>query len=259
MTRLIGLLVVNFIGGFMMKPIPELNIKLFVDSANKSEMLAMYNNPMISGFTTNPSLMKKSGITNYREFALDILSCITNKSISFEVFADDLASMERQAYEIASWGKNIAVKIPVTNTKAQFTGPLIKKLSAAGIVLNITAVMTLQQVQSVAACLSVETPAIISIFAGRIADTGIDPIPIMREALNILQCLPKAELLWASPRELLNVFQANEIGCHIITASPDILNKLSLVGKNLEEFSLEAVKMFYQDALLAGFEFEILA
>lgn len=235
----------------------KLKIKLFADGANKTDMLAMYRNPAISGFTTNPTLMKKAGITDYRGFAHDILQCIPDRSISFEVFADEMYEMEKQAHEIASWGKNVAVKIPVMNTKAQFTGPLIKKLSHAGITLNVTAIMTLDQVMDVAENLSANTPAIVSVFAGRIADTGVDPMPLMREAKNILAKLPKAELLWASPRELLNVFQADEVGCHIITATNDILNKLSLVGKDLELFSLETVKMFYTDATNAGFRLDV--
>lgn len=242
-----------------MKTINDLKIKLFADGANKLDMLNMYRQPFINGFTTNPTLMRKAGITDYRDFALDILSCIPDKSISFEVFADDFDEMEKQAYEIASWGKNVAVKIPVTNTKAKFSGPLIKKLSHDGIVVNITAIMTLKQVEAVAACLSTTTPAIVSVFAGRIADTGVDPVPLMRTAREILQYLPKAELLWASPRELLNVFQADAVGCHIITATNDVLNKLTLVGKDLDQFSLETVKMFYDDAVKAGFQIESLA
>lgn len=237
--------------------ISNLKIKLFSDGADKKGMLEMYHNPAIKGFTTNPTLMRKAGVTDYKAFALDILATIHDRSMSFEVFADEFDEMEEQAQEIASWGKNVVVKIPVTNTKGQFAGPLIKHLSASGIPLNITAILTLKQVQDVADCLSKNTPSIVSVFAGRIADTGIDPVPMMQEALNILKPLPKAELLWASPRELLNVIQANDIGCHIITATNDILNKLNILGKNLQEYSLETVKMFYRDALAAGFEIKV--
>lgn len=237
-----------------MTKINDLNIKLFADGADKKTMLDMYKNPYVQGFTTNPTLMRKAGVSDYKAFALDILAAIPDRSLSFEVFADELDEMETQAHEIASWGKNVAVKIPVMNTKGQFTGPLLKKLSSAGIVLNVTAIFTLPQVMAVAECLAKETPAIVSVFAGRVADTGIDPMPLMRASVVALEHLPQAELLWASPRELLNVIQANEIGCHIITATNDILSKLTLLEKNLDEFSLETVKMFYKDAQAAGYE-----
>jgi transaldolase len=198
--------------------------------------------------------MRKAGITDYQAFALDILQAIPDRSISFEVFVDDLDEMVEQANLIAAWGENVMVKIPVTNTQGEFTGRIIKQLSAAGIPLNITAILTLEQVRAIAACLSEKTAAIVSVFAGRIADTGVDPIPLMQDALKILQPLPKAELLWASPRELLNVVQANEIGCHIITATNDILNKLHLLGKDLADYSLDTVKMFYKDAQAAGYQ-----
>lgn len=241
----------------LMRSISELKIKLFADGADKKSMLEMYHHPFIQGFTTNPTLMRQAGITDYQAFALDILQTIQDKPISFEIFADQFDEMEEQAYQIASWGKNVVVKIPITNTKGLFTGPLIKKLSSAGIPLNITAVLTVRQIQEVAACLSKNSPAIISIFAGRIADTGMDPVPMMQQALTILKNLPQAELLWASPRELLNVIQANDVGCHIITATKDILTKLNLIGKDLEEYSLETVKMFYRDALMAKFQIGI--
>jgi transaldolase len=241
----------------MMNNPRDLNVKLFSDGADKNSMLEMYKNPLISGFTTNPTLMRKSGISDYQTFALDILGTINDRSISFEVFADELGEMEVQANLIANWASNVMVKIPVTNTRGEFTGPLIKRLSDAGIPLNITAILTLQQVHDVADCLSKETPSIVSVFAGRIADTGIDPLPLMRQALEILKRLPKTELLWASPRELLNVIQANEIGCHIITATNDILNKLPLLGKDLSEYSLETVRMFYNDACSAGYTLEL--
>ena len=236
-----------------MEHFSKLNIKIFADGADKGGMLELYHRPMIQGFTTNPSLMRKAGIVDYEEFARDILQTIHDKSISFEVFADEFDEMEEQAYQIASWGKNVMVKIPVMNTKGHFTGALIERLSHAGVPLNVTAILTLQQVRDVAKHLAKETPAIISVFAGRIADTGIDPVPVMKQALMALDHLPRAELLWASPRELLNVIQADEIGCHIITATNDILNKLSLLGKDLHEYSLETVKMFYRDACSAGF------
>ncbi len=237
-----------------MSKLSELSIKIYADGADKNSMLEMYQNPMIKGFTTNPTLMRKAGITDYKAFAFDILSHIPDRSISFEVFADDFDEMEEQASEIASWGNNVMVKIPVTNTKGESAGPLIQKLSARGIPLNVTAILTLDQVKEVASCLSPNTPAIVSVFAGRIADTGVDPVPLMKKAMEYLKDLPKAELLWASPRELLNVFQANEIGCQIITATNDVLSKLKLVGKDLSEYSLDTVKMFYKDAQAAGYQ-----
>ncbi len=236
-----------------MKSFSELKIKLFADGADKRSMLKLYQNPYVKGFTTNPSLMKKAGVVDYQAFAKEILSEIPDRSISFEVFADEIDEMEMQAHEIASWGKNVVVKIPVTNTRGEFTGALLKKLSHSGISLNVTALFTVEQVREVAKCLAPETPAIVSVFAGRIADTGRDPEPIMRESLALLSHLPRAELLWASPRELLNIFQADALGCHIITATPDILAKLDLYAKDLKEFSLETVRGFYTDAMVAGY------
>lgn len=241
-----------------MNKLANFKIKLFADGADKKGILEMYQNPWVKGFTTNPTLMRKAGITDYKAFAFDILSTITDRSISFEVFADEFDEMEDQAHQIASWGDNVMVKIPVTNTRGESAAALIKRLSADGIPLNVTAILTLDQVREVAASLSVDTPSIVSVFAGRIADTGIDPIPFMQESLTILKDLPKAELLWASPRELLNVVQADQIGCHIITATNDILNKLSLIGKDLTEYSLDTVKMFYRDAQAAGYEINTL-
>jgi transaldolase len=241
-----------------MKSASELRLKLFADGADKQGMLEMYRNPLIKGFTTNPTLMRKAGITDYEAFALDILASIHDRPISFEVFADEFDEMEEQAHQIASWGPNVMVKIPVTNTRGESAAPLIKRLSQAGIPLNVTAILTLDQVKTVAAALCAETPAIVSVFAGRIADTGIDPMPLMQEALELLKAFPKAELLWASPRELLNVIQANAVGCHIITATNDLLNKLSLLGKDLTEYSLETVKMFYRDAQAAGYRIAML-
>ena len=234
----------------------ELKIKLFADGADINGIMEMYSNPLISGFTTNPTLMNKIGIENYEAFAKDLLSRIQDRSVSLEVFADEFDEMERQALKIASWGKNIAVKIPVTNTRGESSAPLIKKLASSGVTLNITAILSLDQIKKVSKALSYDTPAIVSVFAGRIADTGIDPVPLMSEGVKILSDNPNAELLWASPRELLNVFQADEIGCHIITATNDILKKLSLVGKDLTEYSRETVEMFRRDAVAAGYNID---
>jgi len=230
-----------------------LKVKLFADGADIAGMKEMAANPMIKGFTTNPTLMKKAGITDYKAFAHDVLKVIPDRPVSFEVFADDLATMETQALEIASWGRNVNVKIPVTNTKGEFCGPIVERLSKQGVQLNITAVMTLEQVRRITERLHADTPAIISVFAGRIADTGRDPMPIMAESVSIMKAKPKSELIWASPRELLNIFQADAVGCHIITATNDILKKLSLVGKDLDQYSLETVEMFYKDASAAGY------
>ena len=236
-----------------MKEVARLKVKLFADGADLVGMKEMAANPLIRGFTTNPTLMRKAGITDYKSFAREVLSAIPDRPVSFEVFADEFEEMEAQAYEIASWGPNVNVKIPVMNTKGAFSGPLIERLSRAGVRLNVTAVMTVEQVQRIADRLSPDTPAIVSVFAGRIADTGRDPVPLMADAVGVLRSRPKAELIWASPRELLNVFQAESIGCHIITATNDILKKLGLVGKDLDRYSLETVEMFYKDARAAGF------
>ena len=233
--------------------VDDLKIKLFADGADLAGMLEMYADPKITGFTTNPTLMKKAGIADYEGFAKDLLAKIPDRPVSLEVFADDLAEMERQARRIASWGANVNVKIPVTTTTGESCAPIIERLAAEGVVLNITAIMTLEQVRTVGAALAADTPAIVSVFAGRIADTGLDPVPHMAEALTILSDRPKAELLWASPRELLNVFQADAIGCHIITATNDILKKLALVGKDLDLYSRETVQMFRTDAVAAGY------
>ena len=231
-----------------------LNIKIYCDGAEIDTIRKMAADPQIQGFTTNPTLMAKAGIKDYAAFAKEAIDAVGGKCISFEVFSDDFETMEREAKVIASWGGHTYTKIPITNTKGESALPLIKKLSAAGMKLNITALMTLEQVKGVAEALAPNTPAIVSVFAGRIADTGKDPIPLMQDCLKVLKDRPKAELLWASPRELLNVFQADECGTKIITVSPDILNKLSLVGKDLNEFSLDTVKMFYADATKAGFK-----
>ncbi len=237
----------------MTNVVSNLKVKLFADGADLAGMKEMYANPMIKGFTTNPTLMRKAGILDYKLFAQQVLHTISDRPISFEVFADDFDEMERQALEIASWAKNVNVKIPVTNTRNEFSGPLISRLSHAGVIVNVTAVMSLVQVQRVTECLAAETPAIISVFAGRIADTGRDPVPLMSLALDIMRAKPKAELIWASPRELLNIFQADAIGCHIITATNDILKKLSLVGRDLDRYSLDTVEMFYADAKAAKY------
>jgi transaldolase len=236
-----------------MKKIEELKVKIFADGADKAGMLEMYAKPHIKGFTTNPTLMNKAGITDYRAFARDILSVIKDKPISFEVFSDDFSEMERQALEIAGWGNNVYVKIPITNTKRETCYGLVKRLVAQKVKLNVTAIMTLAQVRDVAVVLDPNIPSYVSVFAGRIADTGRDPVPMMAEAVEILKFVPSAELIWASPRELLNIFQANDIGCHVITVTNDILRKLSLIGYDLSDFSLDTVKMFQKDALSAKY------
>lgn len=231
----------------------DLKTKIFADGAELAGMLAMYREPHIKGFTTNPTLMQKVGITDYRGFAKQVVTAIPDRPISFEVFSDDFPEMERQAREIATWGEHVYVKIPVTNTKRQPSYDLVHRLSHAGVKLNVTAIMGLDQVRDVVAALKGGAPSNVSVFAGRIADTGRDPVPHMAAAMELLKLEPNAELIWASPRELLNVFQAHAIGCHIITVTNDILKKLSLVGKSLDDYSLETVKMFYDDAQKAGF------
>lgn len=238
----------------MEKRIEDLSVKIFADGADKAGMFEMYQKPFIKGLTTNPTLMRKAGIQDYKAFAKEILAEIKDKPISFEVFTDDFTEMERQAHEIAAMGSNVYVKIPVTNTKQQGAYELIKNLSAKEIKLNITAIMTLDQVNHVISALDPYVPSYVSVFAGRIADTGCCPIPLMKATIEALKNLPAAELIWASPRELLNIFQADEIGCHIITVTNDILKKLALVGYSLEEYSLDTVKMFYNDALAAGYK-----
>ena len=237
-----------------MKKVEELKVKIFADGADKAGMLEMYEKPFVKGLTTNPTLMKKAGITDYRAFCKDILTSINDKPLSFEVFSDNFVEMERQALEIASWGDNVYVKIPITNTKQETCYALVEKLANQKVKLNVTALMTLDQVRNVAASLDPSIPSYVSVFAGRIADTGYDPVPLMTNAVEILKVAPAAELIWASPRELLNIFQADEIGCHIITVTNDILKKLFLVGYDLDEYSLDTVKMFYRDAVAAGYE-----
>jgi transaldolase len=233
--------------------VTDLETKIFADGAELDGMLALYRQPFIKGFTTNPTLMRKAGLTDYRAFAHDVVRAIPDRPISFEVFSDEFDEMERQAREIATWGSHVYVKIPVTNTRREPAYDLIERLSHAGVKVNVTAVMTLRQVEDIMARLKGGAPSNVSVFAGRIADTGRDPLPLMTEAVRLLSVEPKAELIWASPRELLNVFQANDIGCHIITVTHDILKKLSLVDKDLDDYSLETVKMFYDDAKAAGF------
>ena len=231
----------------------NLKVKLFADGADLAGMKEMAANPLIKGFTTNPTLMRKAGIADYKAFAREVLAAIPDRPVSFEGFADDFPTMETQALEIASWGKHVNVKIPVTNTGSEFSGALVERLSKQGVQVNVTAVMPLDQVRRITERLAAETPAIVSVFAGRIADTGRDPVPLMKQAVEILSAKPKAELIWASPRELLNIYQADAVGCHIITATNDILKKLSLVGKDLDRYSLETVEMFYKDAKAAGY------
>ena len=239
-----------------MKKLNNLKIKIFADGADLNSIKDLNKKDYIKGFTTNPSLMKKAGVKDYKNFALEILKDIKNKPISFEVFSDDINEMQKQAEEISKWGKNVNVKIPITNTKKQSTLELVEKLSSKGIICNITAIFTLNQIKEVVGVLNKSTPAILSVFAGRIADTGTDPNEIMEESLRISSEKPKSEVLWASTRETLNIFQAEKIGCHIITVPHSILDKLENLEKNLEDFSLETVKGFYKDALSAGYKID---
>jgi transaldolase len=229
------------------------NLKIFADGADKAAMLDLYAKPWIAGFTTNPTLMRKAGIGDYQAFARDILAAIPDRPISLEVFADEFREMERQARLIASWADNVYVKIPVTNTRREPALDLICRLAHSGIKLNVTALLTLGQVRDVSRALAGGAPSCISVFAGRIADTGVDPLPIMSAAVEMVRMYPDMELIWASPRELLNVIQADQIGCHIITATGDILKKLDLIGRDLADYSLETVKIFYDDARHSGF------
>jgi transaldolase len=240
-------------GLYIMSGLAQFKIKLYADGADLNGMIEEYKKGIASGFTTNPTLMRKAGVKSYEDFAKAALKAIPDLPISFEVFSDDLPGMEREARKIVGWGKNVYIKIPVTNTKGESTASLVKKLSHDGLKLNVTAILTLEQVKTVAKALSPETPSIVSIFAGRIADTGRDPMPIMKDAVKILKPLPKTELLWASTRELLNLIQAESCGCHIITITNDILKKVPQVGKDLSLLSLETVQMFYSDAQSAGY------
>ncbi len=236
-----------------MLPIQKLKVKIFADGAEKVAMVALAKNPLIKGFTTNPTLMRKGGVSDYAHFAKEIISAIANKPISFEVFSDDFSEMERQARLIAPWGKNVYVKIPITNTKGESSLPLVKRLVESGIKVNVTAILTLSQVKATAKALSDATPSVVSVFAGRIADTGRNPVPIMKDAKKLLAKNKKAELLWASTREVYNIVQAEEVGCHIITVPNDILKKLDKWGYALEKLSLDTVKMFYDDGKQAGY------
>jgi transaldolase len=236
-----------------MKLLAELGVKIFADGADKAGMLEMYDNPLIKGFTTNPTLMRKAGVVDYEKFASEIVAAIPDRPVCFEVLSDELSEMKRQAHKIAQWGENVYVKIPVTSTRGEPTSVLVRDLAGSGVKLNVTALMRLDQVRDVAAALAGGPPAFMSVFAGRIADTGRDPVPIMAAAIELLRMYPNVELIWASPRELLNVFQADAVGCHIITVTNDILKKLELVGKDLGEYSLDTVRMFHDDAAKAGY------
>lgn len=236
-----------------MMPFKKLKIKIFADGADISEMTRLYKEGIVKGFTTNPTLMKKAGIKDYEGFARNVLREIPDLPISFEVFSDDFTSMEKEARKIASWGDNVNIKIPITNTKGESSAALIKKLSSEGLFLNITAILTIEQVEETAKVLSPKARTIVSVFAGRIADTGRDPLHYMKKAAGILRSNPNTELLWASSRELLNIFQAESCGCHIITVTSDILKKITMIGKGLKELSLETVKIFCDDARSSGY------
>lgn len=236
-----------------MKTIDQLKVKVFADGAELDGILELYRNPRITGFTTNPTLMSKSGISDYEKFSRQVLEHVVDRPISFEVFSDEFNEMERQARKIAAWGKNVYVKIPVTNTRRESSADLVRRLASEGIQLNVTALMTLDQVKVISSALVDHAPSYISVFAGRISDTGCDPVPLMKEAVQIMSPYKTQELIWASPRELLNIFHADDVGCHVITVTHDILKKLSLVGKDLDEYSLDTVKMFHEDALKAGY------
>jgi len=236
------------------KHLEELRVKLFADGADVASTLEMSRNPIIKGFTTNPTLMRKAGVTDYKGFALELLAAIPDRPISFEVFADDFTEMERQARAITSWGENVYVKIPITSTRSESSIPLVERLVQDNIKLNVTALMTLEQVREVHAAINGGPRCFVSVFAGRIADTGRDPLPLMASAVEILSANPLSELVWASPRELLNIFQADQINCHIITATHDILKKLALIGKDLDDYSLDTVKMFYEDGRAAQYK-----
>ncbi|HVI07501.1 MAG TPA: transaldolase [Candidatus Binatia bacterium] len=236
-----------------MKSVSELKVQVFADGADKASILELYRQPYIKGFTTNPTLMRAAGVTDYERFAREILEQITDRPISFEVLADEESEMERQARKIAGWAANVYVKVPVTNTRREPMHGLIRRLSHDGIRVNATAVLALEQVEHLAEALEGGAPSYLSVFAGRVADTGRDPVPLMKSALKIIAPEPNIQLVWASPRELLNIFQADEIGCHIITVTSDILKKVNLIGKDLHDFSLETVKMFRNDAVKSGF------
>jgi transaldolase len=236
-----------------MSPLEHLRIRIFADGADLASMLELYGRPYIRGLTTNPTLMRKAGVRDYRAFARDVLAAIKDKPVSFEVLADDFASMERQAVEIAGWADNVYVKIPVTNTRRESSSALIKRLAGRQVKLNVTAITTLEQIRTILPALDPAIPSFVSVFAGRVADTGMDPVPLMARAVQMLSENPMAELMWASSRELLNIFQADSVGCGVITVTRDILDKLTLIGYDLAEYSLDTVKMFRDDAQAAGF------
>ena len=239
-----------------MRKLENLNIKIFADGANFENIIKLNSNPLIKGFTTNPTLMKKEGISNYEYFAKKILNIIKIKPISFEVFADEYNEIYKQAQEISSWGSNVNVKIPITYTNGESTFELVRSLSQIGVICNITAIFTIEKLKKILEAIDSKTPAILSVFAGRVADTGVDPVPIIKEAVNLARSKPKVEILWASPREILNIFQAEDSGCHIITVAHEILDKLKIINKNLEDFSLETVSMFHKDAKNAGYKID---
>ena len=240
--------------GVHVRSVSELKIKLFADGADKAQILQAQANPLIRGFTTNPTLMRAAGVKDYEAFAHEVLKVVTDRPISFEVFADEFCEMERQAHKIASWADNVYVKIPETNTRRESSIDMVRRLSHSGVKLNVTAILTLDQVRDTVAALAGGAPSVVSVFAGRIADTGLDPVPLMAAALEMVSRHDGIELLWASPRELLNIFQANDVGCHIITATDSVLSKLKVVGKNLDDYSLETVQMFYNDAAHSGYQ-----
>jgi transaldolase len=237
-----------------MNPVEQLTVKIFADGADLAGMLEMYRQPYIKGFTTNPTLMRNAGVTDYRGFAREVLAAIPDRPISFEVLSDEFEEMERQAHEIASWGEHVYVKIPVTNTRGEPSYDLARRLSHAGVKINVTALLSLEQVRDVAGALACGAAACVSVFAGRVADTGRDPVPLMAAAVEALRIAPNAELIWASPREILNIFHADAVGCHIITVTNDILDKLPLIGRDLSDYSLDTVQMFFRDAQLAGYQ-----
>jgi len=237
----------------MPKRLNELHVKIFADGAERASMVALAKDPLVKGFTTNPTLMRKAGITDYAGFAKEVLAAIRDKPISFEVFSDDFREMERQARIITAWAPNVYVKIPITNTKKESAFDLVKKLAGEGVKLNVTAILTVAQVAHIAKALNPKVPAIVSVFAGRVADTGHDPVPLMKESKAILAPAPNYELLWASPRELLNIYQADEVGAHIITVTPEILKKAEMIGLDHQELSLQNVKMFYDDGQKVGY------
>ena len=242
-----------------MSSVNVLRVKLFADGADLSVIAAMAANSLIKGFTTNPTLMRKAGISDYVAFSRDVLRVVPDRPVSFEVFSDDFAGMEAQALEIASWGSNVFVKVPVTNTKGESAAPLVARLARAGVQLNVTAIMTEPQVEEIAKALSPTVASFVSVLAGRIADTGVDPVPVIARSLELLRDRPLAEVIWASPREVLNVFQADAVGCHVVTATAGVLDKLALVGKDLTAYSLETVEMFHTDAVAAGFTIPVSA